>query len=100
MQTADFAPLAKSASVSQLWEILRQNLGWLFLSCIYAAAGTFSNLGGMGFFTFAVVGTAIFLNVIIALAKLVWVMRSVLYVKIAKARQRSTENSSEPISSK
>ena len=85
LQTDDFAPLAKSASVSQLWEILRQNLGWLFFSCVFSAAGTFVNVEGIEFLIFAVFGTAILLTVIIALGKLVWVMRSVLFVKISKA---------------
>lgn len=87
MQNDDFAPLAKSSSVSQLWEILRQNLGWLFVACVYAAIGTFSDFEGSGFLIFAVSGTAILTMVIITLAKLVWLMRSVLFVKISKSRK-------------
>lgn len=87
LQTSDFAPLAKSASVAQLWEILRQNLGWLFIASVFSAAGTFSDFRGKSFLFFAGSGTAILVVVIISLAKRVWVMRSVLSVKISRAKQ-------------
>ena len=85
MQSEEFAPLAKSASAAQLWEILRQNLGWLFIACIYSSIGTFLVLKGDEFKAFACIGTIVLTATIISLGKLVWVMRSVLFVKKSNA---------------
>ncbi|MEM7779477.1 MAG: hypothetical protein AAF697_03685 [Pseudomonadota bacterium] len=78
LETSDFLPLAKSKSASQLWEILRQNLGYLFLSAGLCVIGSFW-AGSLSMLAYA--STFVGLILLISIGKVVWVMRSVLTVK-------------------
>jgi hypothetical protein len=86
LEKEEFSPVAKSSSSAQLWEILRQNIGWLFVSGCYCYLGSIPVRDDIPVIH-PIFGTFLGISVAITLAKLVWIMRSVLTVKIRNARK-------------
>ena len=85
LEKPEFAPLAKSSSKAQLWEILRQAMGWLLIASAFCLFGSFEQSNSVLASLLPIVGTFVAAAVGISLSKLVWVMRSILGVLISKS---------------